>query len=135
VSGSPQLPLLLRSLSIVVQLVLLAASTAQAPLLCTAAPLASPTAQRTTHTVYSVVGAPARMAAVPAPPRVCVGVGRGAAGAAPPPPGGDDKQHRENLVGGGVAPFLWGGGGGVGGSAKRLQGMCACLHSRLLLRV
>jgi len=50
-----------------VQLVLLAASTAQAPLLCTAAPLASPTAQRTTHTVYSVVGALARMAAVPAP--------------------------------------------------------------------
>ncbi|PRW57859.1 steroid-binding 3 [Chlorella sorokiniana] len=55
------------SLSVAVQLVLLAACTAQAPLLCTTAPLASPAAQRTTHQVCSILSALARMAAIPAP--------------------------------------------------------------------
>lgn len=49
------------------QLALLAAASAQTPMLCTAAPLASPAAQRMTRQLFRLLTALARMAAIPAP--------------------------------------------------------------------
>ena len=60
------------------------ACTAQAPLLCAAAPLASPAAQRTNHTLYSIASALARMAAIPAPPAAADGSGGGGSQQASP---------------------------------------------------
>ena len=56
-----------RSRSAAVQLALLVAASTQTPMLCTAAPLASPAAQRMTHQLFRLLSALARMAAIPGP--------------------------------------------------------------------